>query len=75
MKTSIYVTVINSDAEWDSSDPDAPCVGGFSTGLTARSLQLNESERECEGCECEWTKRSTTERDALTDREKRLGNQ
>lgn len=46
METSIYVTVINSDAEWDSSDPDAPCVGGFSTGLTARSLQLNESERE-----------------------------
>lgn len=75
LETSIYVTVINSDAEWDSSDPDAPCVGGFSTGLTARSLQLNESERECEGCECEWTKRSTTERDALTDREKRLGNQ
>lgn len=56
LESSIYVSVISSDAEWDFSDPDVLCVGGFSTGLTVRSQQLNDSQR-VQGDKC-----STTER-------------
>lgn len=49
LENSIYVTIISNDAVWDSCSAlraalvfhcaviHAPCVGGFSTGLTVRS--------------------------------------
>lgn len=52
-------------------DPDAPCVGGFSTGLTARSLQLNERER-MRNLRVRMDQQSTVERVAVTDRNRDL---